>query len=332
MLKDHKPKFPNEIKCRLINPTKSNIGKISKQILQKINDKVRSQLGLQQWRSTEDTITWFKNIPNKKNLEFIQFDIEDFYPSISEDLFNKALDFAGQVTHISQEERKILKNARQSILYHNDRVWQKHQGLFDVTMGSYDGCEVCETVGLFIIYTIRQEFPQLDFGLYRDDGVGAMTITPKPEQVRTEKKLKAAFKKHFGLTITCDTGLNTINSLDVTFNMKNETYAPYRKPNDVPLYIHRESNHPPHVTKQLTTSVSKRLNTISCNKETFDEAKEDYEKALHDSNLCSSLKFEDKSKQKKPKKTEKKKTDLVHTSVQRCTKNKHRERVSETHR
>ena len=89
--------------------------------------------------------------------------------------------------------------------------------------------------------------------------------------------------------------------------MKNETYAPYRKPNDVPLYIHRESNHPPHVTKQLTTSVSKRLNTISCNKETFDEAKEDYEKALHDSNLCSSLKFEDKSKQKKPKKQRKRK-------------------------
>ena len=39
-LKDHKPNFPNNIKCRLINPAKSNLGKISKQILQKINSKI----------------------------------------------------------------------------------------------------------------------------------------------------------------------------------------------------------------------------------------------------------------------------------------------------
>ena len=35
-IKDHKPNFPNNIKCRLINPVKSNLGKISKQILQEI--------------------------------------------------------------------------------------------------------------------------------------------------------------------------------------------------------------------------------------------------------------------------------------------------------
>ena len=32
-IKDHKPNFRNNTKCRLINPTKSEIGKISKQIL-----------------------------------------------------------------------------------------------------------------------------------------------------------------------------------------------------------------------------------------------------------------------------------------------------------
>ena len=39
MLKDHKPNFPNNIKCRLINSAKSNLGKISKQILQKLTAK-----------------------------------------------------------------------------------------------------------------------------------------------------------------------------------------------------------------------------------------------------------------------------------------------------
>ena len=36
-LKDHKENFENQPKCRLINPAKTNIGKISKQILEKVN-------------------------------------------------------------------------------------------------------------------------------------------------------------------------------------------------------------------------------------------------------------------------------------------------------
>ena len=38
-LKDHKENFENAPKCRLINPAKTNIGKISKQILQKSTGK-----------------------------------------------------------------------------------------------------------------------------------------------------------------------------------------------------------------------------------------------------------------------------------------------------
>ena len=46
--KDHKENFPGRIQCRLINPAKSNIGIISKQILQQMNDTVRSHTQLQQ--------------------------------------------------------------------------------------------------------------------------------------------------------------------------------------------------------------------------------------------------------------------------------------------
>ena len=37
---------------------------------------------------------WFEDIPNKKSNTFIAFDICDFYPSITEELLDKALDFA----------------------------------------------------------------------------------------------------------------------------------------------------------------------------------------------------------------------------------------------
>ena len=36
-IKDHKENFPGKIECRLINPAKTNIGIIGKQILDRIN-------------------------------------------------------------------------------------------------------------------------------------------------------------------------------------------------------------------------------------------------------------------------------------------------------
>ena len=55
-LKDHKENFENAPKCRLINPAKTNIGKISKQILQKINREVREKTELTQWQSTGEVL------------------------------------------------------------------------------------------------------------------------------------------------------------------------------------------------------------------------------------------------------------------------------------
>ena len=48
-LKDHKPNFANNPTCQLINPTKSEIGKISKQILDRVNKKIITALNLNQY-------------------------------------------------------------------------------------------------------------------------------------------------------------------------------------------------------------------------------------------------------------------------------------------
>ena len=77
-LKDHKPNFHNNPTFRLINPSKSEIGKISKQILDRINHKVIESIGLNQWKNTEAVLKWFKNIPNKNLYSFISFDVVDF--------------------------------------------------------------------------------------------------------------------------------------------------------------------------------------------------------------------------------------------------------------
>ena len=47
-VKDHKDEFPNKIPCRLINPSKSNLGKISKIILDKINQHLVASININQ--------------------------------------------------------------------------------------------------------------------------------------------------------------------------------------------------------------------------------------------------------------------------------------------
>ena len=109
---------------------------------------------------------------------------------------------------------------------------------------------------------------------------------------KIKKDLFKMFKEELGLKITLDTDLTVVNFLDVTFDLHKEKFYPFRKPNDRPLYIHKDSNHPPHVTKQLPKAINKRLNEISCDKESFDTFKIDYEKALQESNLQPELTYE----------------------------------------
>ena len=79
---------------RLINPSKSDIGRISKQILDKINLKLISDTKINQWKNSASVIECFNNIPNKDQYWFVVFDIESLYTSFSEELFKGALNFA----------------------------------------------------------------------------------------------------------------------------------------------------------------------------------------------------------------------------------------------
>ena len=70
-LKDHKENFRNSTKCRLINPSKSEVGLISKKYLRNIISEVKEKTCVNEWRNTSTVIDWFKNVGNKKNRKFI---------------------------------------------------------------------------------------------------------------------------------------------------------------------------------------------------------------------------------------------------------------------
>ena len=69
----------------------------------------------------------------------MQFDIEDFYPSISSELFKNAITFAKQYVDIPYMHLKIIKQARSTLLFHQGESWNKQtdNADFDVPMGLY---------------------------------------------------------------------------------------------------------------------------------------------------------------------------------------------------
>ena len=115
-LKDHKDNFRSAHPCRLINPCKSEIGKISKSILENINRNLLKLLQVNQWRNSESVIKWFYSIENKSQCKFIQLDIAEFYPSISEEILDNAILFAQQYIHIPEKDLRIIKHCRKSLL------------------------------------------------------------------------------------------------------------------------------------------------------------------------------------------------------------------------
>ena len=118
-VKEHKEDFPHKISCRLINPSKSDIGKISKHVLDKVNQKLLSVTEVNQWKNSHSVIEWFKNIRNKSNASFFVFDIESFYHSISLKLLEDAINFAKTVCNISGRDTSINMQARRTLLFNN---------------------------------------------------------------------------------------------------------------------------------------------------------------------------------------------------------------------
>ena len=288
-LKDHKPNFANNPKCRLLNSAKSDVGKISKQILSEIVTNVRKKLSLNSWKNTQSVIDWFKDLNEKEKLVFIQFDVCDFYPSINRKLLEDALDFAAQHVVITEQERHIILNTKKGLLFHDNEVWRKKgEEPFDVTMGSWDGAEVCELIGIFLLSKLSHI--NLNIGLYRDDGLGVSRLTARQTEI-AKKKLCSVFKEH-GLRITIEANVKVVNFLDVTFDLSRNTYEPYMKPNNFPVYVHKKSNHPPQIIKNIPKSVNRRLSAISSNKDIFDRAAKPYQEALNKSGYDYTLNFD----------------------------------------
>jgi len=71
------------------------------------------------------------------------------YKSIS---FNK--------TCIRKKQKRLIRHNFFNYTPQNGSLWPKKEndGMFDVTMGNFDGAEVCELVGLFILNDLVSKY------------------------------------------------------------------------------------------------------------------------------------------------------------------------------
>ena len=77
--------------------------------------------------------------------------------------------------------------------------------------------------------------------------------------------------------------MKNVNFLDINLDLLRGIHKPYMKPNDQPLYVDVQSNHPKSIIKNIPLSVNKRLSMLSSNKEVFDAAAPPYQEALQKS-------------------------------------------------
>ena len=303
-LKDHKDTFPGILSWRLLNPAKPELGKVSQQILKRIISAIKELTELNLWGDTQTCIEWFKQLLedlDTQDLSFIQFDITSYYPSINEALLKKALQWAEQYCDIDQEEIDIILTSRESFLLNRDKPHVKKTATknkhFDVTMGSWDSCEISELCGLFLLSQIRTVFEEKDlYGLYRDDGLGVLRGSGRKLDMK-RKQLCKIFKEN-DLKMTALTNVKVVNFLDVTLDLTTKSYRPYRKPNNNMVYVHVNSDHPRSVTKSIPKTVETRLSMLSSSKEIFEEEKGPYEQALRASGYKTTLEYKPKSEKK----------------------------------
>ena len=96
--------------------------------------------------------------------------------------------------------------SRKTLLFCDAKSWVKEddENDFDVPMGCYDGIDVWELVGTYLLSELKVAITIENIGLHRDDGLFLFKKMSRSEVERKKKQLVKIFKNN-GLSITVKT-------------------------------------------------------------------------------------------------------------------------------
>ena len=78
--------------------------------------------------------------------------------------------------------------------------------------------------------------------------------------------------------MTIEANKKVIDFLDVTLDLNTGKHKPYNKPNNIPEYVHKDSNHSPCTIKNIPINIS--LSELSSDHHIFEQAKCVYQNVL----------------------------------------------------
>ena len=155
-------------------------------------------------------------------------------------------------------------------------------------MGGNGGVEISELVGLLMLSKLVHLFQDNSVGLYRDDWLGVLMDLPGPKTEKLKINVAKIFKDCW-LSITSKTNLKIVDYLDVIFDLQNNSSKPCRKPDNLLVYIHKHSKHPPAILNKLPKSTAKRISDLSSSENIFHDAIPVYKEASQKSGFTSNL-------------------------------------------
>ena len=199
-------------------------------------------------------------------------------PLSNKDVYLKEL--IGNTEHFLHRNNHNINDDMNNTIMNSRKAFLQH---FDVTEGSFDGAEICELVGLYLLNQLKDIITNRSVGVYR------ITVLSSRTNMDRSRQNIIAFFKQPGFQITIEINLKLTDFLDIYLDLENDKFYLYRKPNDTPFYVHRESNHPLNILKQLSKMTSKRLSNLSCNEDEFIKASDEYQNVLKNSGFKDKL-------------------------------------------
>ena len=131
-----------------------------------------------------------------------------------------------------------------------------------------------------------------NIGLYRGDGLAVFTNISGPQLKKIKKTFQNILKNKCS-DIIINSNMKIVNYLDITLNLNDGSYRPYKKSTEETNYIHVNCDHPSSILKQLPMSIEKRLSSSSPSKEIFKENAPYYEQDLSNCGYKEKLNYHD---------------------------------------
>ena len=110
-------------------------------------------------------------------------------------MLNRSISFAKSITTLS--DSVMMNHPIKSLLFDKMslQLKKRNYSLFDVTMRSYNGTEICELARIYLFYRLNNVIDKNGAGLDRDEALAAINNSNVPKLDRLMKDINTLFKE-----------------------------------------------------------------------------------------------------------------------------------------